>query len=85
MKKTLIITAITAAIIGIVVCVLIVLYYLSVISGAFLMFNYFAPNPPKPEIKYCEFPFSLTYEVDGEIKRIYVCAKCLRDGKVKRA
>lgn len=23
--------------------------------------------------------------VDGETKRIYVCAKCLKDGKVKRA
>ena len=24
-------------------------------------------------------------EVDGEIKRIHVCAKCLKNGKVKRA
>lgn len=24
-------------------------------------------------------------EINGEVKRIYVCAKCLRDGKVKRA
>ncbi len=24
-------------------------------------------------------------EVNGDIKRIYVCAKCLKDGKVKRA
>ena len=24
-------------------------------------------------------------EVNGEVKRIYVCAKCLKDGKVKRA
>lgn len=24
-------------------------------------------------------------DVDGEIKRIHVCAKCLRSGKVKRA
>ena len=24
-------------------------------------------------------------EVDGEVKKIYVCAKCLRNGKVKRA
>lgn len=23
--------------------------------------------------------------INGETKRIYVCAKCLRDGKVKRA
>ena len=24
-------------------------------------------------------------EVNGEVKRIHVCAKCLRSGKVKRA
>lgn len=24
-------------------------------------------------------------EVDGEVKKIHVCAKCLRSGKVKRA
>lgn len=24
-------------------------------------------------------------EVNGQTKRIYVCAKCLKDGKVKRA
>ena len=24
-------------------------------------------------------------DVDGEVKRIHVCAKCLRSGKVKRA
>ncbi len=24
-------------------------------------------------------------EINGQTKRIYVCAKCLKDGKVKRA
>ena len=24
-------------------------------------------------------------DINGEVKRIYVCAKCLKDGKVKRA
>ena len=24
-------------------------------------------------------------DVNGETKRIYVCAKCLKDGKIKRA
>lgn len=24
-------------------------------------------------------------EINGEVKRIYVCTKCLRNGKVKRA
>lgn len=28
---------------------------------------------------------SIKAEVDGEVKRIHVCAKCLRSGKVKRA
>ena len=23
--------------------------------------------------------------INGDVKRVYVCAKCLRDGKVKRA
>ena len=49
-------------IIGIVICVLIALFYLFVISGAFLMLTYFAPNPPKPEITYAEFMKLLTSE-----------------------
>ena len=28
---------------------------------------------------------SVKAEIDGEVKRIHVCAKCLKDGKVKRA
>ena len=24
-------------------------------------------------------------DINGEVKKIYVCAKCLKDGKVKRA
>ena len=76
MKKTLIITGI----IGVIVCVLIALFYLFVISGAFLMFTYFAPNPPKPKITYGEFPFALTYELDGEIKTIEDTLICEYDG-----
>ena len=76
MKKTLIITGI----IGVVVCVLVALFYLFVISGAFLMFTYFAPNPPKPEITYGEFPFTLTYELDGEIKTMEDTLICEYDG-----
>lgn len=55
MKKVLVITGV----VSVVVYVLIFLYYLFIISGAFLMLNYFSPNPPKPEIRYCEFPFTL--------------------------
>ena len=28
---------------------------------------------------------SVKAEINGEVKRIHVCAKCLKDGKVKRA
>ena len=28
---------------------------------------------------------SVKAEIDGEVKKIYVCAKCLRNGKIKRA
>ncbi len=28
---------------------------------------------------------SVKAEIDGQVKRIYVCAKCLKNGKVKRA
>ena len=36
-------------------------------------------RPVKPNLR------SVKADVDGEVKRIKVCAKCLRDGKVKRA
>ena len=38
-----------------------------------------SPRTWKPNLR------SVKAEVDGEVKRISVCAKCLRDGKVKRA
>ena len=38
-----------------------------------------SPRSWKPNLR------SVKAEVDGEVKRISVCAKCLRDGKVKRA
>lgn len=28
---------------------------------------------------------SVKAEIDGEVKKVYVCAKCLRNGKIKRA
>ncbi len=51
-------------IIGTTVCLLIALFYMFVLSGAFAIFM---PNPPEPEITYGEFPFTLTYELNGEI------------------
>ena len=38
-----------------------------------------SPRTWKPNLR------SVKAEVDGEVKRISVCAKCLRDGNVKRA
>ncbi|MCI8443866.1 MAG: 50S ribosomal protein L28 [Clostridia bacterium] len=38
-----------------------------------------SPRTWKPNLR------SVKAEMNGEVKRIYVCAKCLRDGKVKRA
>ena len=36
-------------------------------------------RPVKPNLR------SVKADVNGEVKRIQVCAKCLKDGKVKRA
>ena len=38
-----------------------------------------SPRTWKPNLR------RVKVNMNGEIKRIYVCAKCLKDGKVKRA
>lgn len=38
-----------------------------------------SPRTWKPNLR------RVKVEMNGETKRIYVCAKCLKDGKVKRA
>lgn len=38
------------------------------------------PKPPKPTICYGEFPFTLTYELNGEVKTIEDIAVCEFDG-----
>jgi large subunit ribosomal protein L28 len=38
-----------------------------------------SPRTWKPNLR------RVKVEVNGDTKRIYVCAKCLKDGKVKRA
>ena len=38
-----------------------------------------SPRTWKPNLR------SIKADVNGEVKRIYVCAKCLKSGKVKRA
>lgn len=42
------------------------------------------PNPPKPTVCYEEFPFTLTYELNGEVKTIKDAAICEFDGYHKR-
>lgn len=67
-------------IIGIVllsVLILVGVFYLFVLSGAIFMFN---SNPPAPEVTYGEFPISVTYEVNGEIKAITDVVICEFDG-----
>ncbi len=52
-------------ILGIIGGALLTPLYLFVVSGAFAILM---PNPPEPQIKYGEFLFTITYEIDGEIK-----------------
>ena len=73
MKKVLIITGI---IIGAIILIRAFLVLLAV-TGAFSIFT---PNPPKPEIKYGEFPFRLEYELNGELKVIEDTIICEFDG-----
>ena len=69
MKKGLLILLIVFAII--------VAIYIFVISGAFSLFM---SEPEKPEITYGEFPFTITYEVNGEIKKVEDAIVCEYDG-----
>lgn len=73
MKKVLIIISIVIVI----AVILIGILYLFVLSGAIFMFN---SNPPAPEVTYGEFPFRLTYEIDGKIKVIEDTIICEFDG-----
>ncbi len=69
MKKSLLILLIViAAIIAI---------YIFVISGAF---SIFMSEPEKPVITYGEFPFVITYEVNGEIRKVEDVVVCEYDG-----
>ena len=68
-------------IIGAVVSVLFVLFYVFVLSGAFAILM---PKPLEPQITYGEFPFTLTYELDGKVKVIEDTIICEFDGFVNR-
>lgn len=45
-----------------------------------LVFSLFITEPEKPEITYGEFPFTITYEVNGEIKKVEDAIVCEYDG-----
>lgn len=76
MKKGLI----AVCFVGIIAILLSGAFFLFVVSGAFLVLGVFAPNPPAPVVKCGEFPFVLTYEIDGEIKTIEDTLICEYDG-----
>ncbi|HWP79547.1 MAG TPA: hypothetical protein VN446_02805 [Candidatus Acidoferrum sp.] len=46
-----------------------------------MLFSFvFSPNPAAPKIKYGEFPFKLTYELNGEVKVLEDVIVCEFDG-----
>lgn len=73
MKKTIIIVSIIFSSLF----VLLIFGFLFILSGAFAILY---PDPPEPQIKYGEFPFKLTYELNGEILVIEDVVICEYDG-----
>lgn len=63
-----------------IIIAVIIAIYIFVISGAF---SIFMSEPEKPEITYEEFPFTITYEVNGEIRKIEDALICEYDGTKK--
>ena len=68
-------------IVVIVIALIYILFYILVVSGTIFMFY---SNPPTPEMQYGEFPFTLTYELNGEIKVIRDTVICEFDGFINR-
>lgn len=68
---------ITLMTIGIIIFVLVIAFVLFVVTDAFAILM---PEPPEPAIKYGEFPFKLTYEVNGEIHVYEDVVICEYDG-----
>lgn len=63
-----------------IVCILaVILVCIMLFIATFGGFN-FLLSVPKPEIKYSEFPFRLTYEIDGKTKTIEDTIICEFDG-----
>lgn len=61
------------------VVIIIVSVFLSPLIILFSLYSLvwlLSPNPPKPQVKYAEFPFEIVYELDGEtvtVNDVYVC------------
>lgn len=74
--KIIVISVVVAVLLTIIVLLAItVLPWATIGIGSLL-----TPSPPKPEIAYGEFPFKLTYELNGEIKIIEDIIVCEFDG-----
>lgn len=77
-KRPLIVTGAVAGAICMIILIA-ALYIAFVFFAAFGGFTFLIPVP-KPEITYGEFPFRLTYELNGEIKVIEDAIVCEFDG-----
>lgn len=72
---------ITLITIGIIILVLVAAIYMFIVSGA--AYALLIPNPSAPEIQHGEFPFTLEYELDGEMVKIEDTIVCEYDGVVR--
>lgn len=78
-KKLLIISGIVLAVVAA------VFFYMFIYPWVALWLGLtFMPKPPKPTICYGEFPFTLIYELNGEVKTIQDVAICEFDGYYER-
>lgn len=67
-------------IIVVIACVLVIILLCIILFIATFGGFDFLLSVPEPEIKYSEFPFKLTYEIDGKIKTIEDTIICEFDG-----
>lgn len=68
-----------------IVKIILVVLFTGISFFVFWILSGFLFNPPKPEITYGEFPFKLTYELNGETKKIIDTAVCEFEGYGERS
>lgn len=64
------------SIINVIIAIILIVLFWSIPWILFGIAGQLSPNPPTPQTKYGEFPFSLVYEIDGEIieaKDVLIC------------